>query len=64
MLRFFLSRNNSEKAWIAKEDRWECGSSFIEPFDHLALEYFAFKEDTGLVFVVRELGLVWLVHQV
>lgn len=54
MLTLFLSTETSEDSWQTEALRWRCGPSFIEPFDHVALENYAFADGSELVFIVRE----------
>jgi asparagine synthase (glutamine-hydrolysing) len=54
MLTLLLSTEICEDSWQAEALRWRCGQSFIEPFDHVALENYAFADGSELVFIVRE----------
>ncbi len=54
MLKLSLSDDILEESWQTENCRWQCGQSFIEPFDHIALENFAFAGDSQMIFIVRE----------
>jgi asparagine synthase (glutamine-hydrolysing) len=54
MLKFCLSDNIIGESWQTENCRWKCGQSFIEPFDHIALENFSFAGDSQMIFIIRE----------
>lgn len=54
MLSFRLSDDALARPWQTEDRRWQCGECFIEPFDHISLEYFAFAQGSQMTFVVRE----------
>lgn len=54
MLKLLLSTETCEYSWQTETLRWRCGQSFIEPFDHVALENYAFADGAQMVFIVRE----------
>ncbi|CAM1361147.1 hypothetical protein TOREUM_20458 [Tenacibaculum litoreum] len=54
MLKFYLSEDALKESWKVENYRWKSSQSFIEPFNHVALEYFAFKGNSEMIFIVRE----------